>query len=288
MLLKLSQNQQIINNPTTQTSVHKRLCSRVQRQLLVVLGLVMLSACVSTSTTTKTQAEDAIVNKGPDLNEAAEQRLNLGLRYLQSGQVERAKHNLDKALQHAPGKASVQIGLAYYYAQVKEPVLAKRHYEKALKIDDKNGDYHNLYGSFLCDQGKFKKAEKQFLKAVKQPKYANVAATYENAGVCAKRAGKIAVAEEYFDKALDHNPKIPRSLLEKAEFLYSNHKLFRARAFLSRHFAVSQPSSQSLWLGIQIERVLGDTDALSSYGLKLTGLFPASDEAELYRDSKSK
>ncbi len=266
-------------------------CNKVKgihgSRLFLLLSIIWLSGCVTQTTTSKTPSDDVVIRKGPDLNEAAEQRLNLGLRYLQSGQIERAKHNLDKALQHAPNKASVQIGLAYYYQQVKEPQLAKKHYQRALRIDDNNGDYHNLYGSFLCDQKQYKLAEKHFMEAVDQPKYANVAATYENAGVCAKRAGKLRKAEDFFDKALDHNPKISRSLLEKAEFLFSKKKLFRARAFLSRHFAVSKPSAQSLWLGIQIETVMGDTDALSSYGLQLTGLYPESEEADLYRASKN-
>jgi type IV pilus assembly protein PilF len=255
--------------------------------VVLLLGLVALSGCVTRSTTSKTPNDEMVVSKGPDLNEAAEQRLNLGLRYLQSGQIERAKYNLDKAIKYAPDKASVQIGLAYYYEQVKEPVLAEKHYQRAIRIDGKNGDNLNLYGSFLCSEKKYKLADRQFNKAVKQPKYANVAATYENAGVCAKRAGNIAKSEDYFDKALAHNPKSSRSLLEKASFLFENKKLFKARAFLSRHLAVSKPTAQSLWLGIQIERVMGDTDALSSYELNLTGLFPASDEAELYRASKN-
>ena len=252
-----------------------------------IIGLITLSGCVTQSTTSRTPTDEVVVNRGPDLNEAAEQRLNLGLQYLQLGQIERAKYNLDKAFKHAPNKASVQIGLAYYYVQVKEAALAEKHYQQALRIDSNNGDYLNLYGSFLCGEKAFKKADKQFVKAVTQPKYANVAATYENAGVCAKRAGKISKSEEYFDKALSHNPKISRSLLEKSELLFAKKKLFKARAFLSRHFAVSKPTAQSLWLGVQIERVMGDEDALASYGLKLTGLFPASDEADLYRASKN-
>ena len=255
--------------------------------IAIIVGLITLSGCVTQTTSSRTPTDEIIINQGVNLNEAAEQRLNLGLQYLQLGQIERAKYNLDKAFRHAPNKASVQIGLAYYYEQVKEAELAAKHYKKALSLDRNNGDYLNLYGSFLCSEKAYKLADKQFVKAVRQPKYANVAATYENAGICAKRAGETSKSEEYFDKALDHNPKISRSLLEKSELLFAKKKLFKARAFLSRHFAVSQPTAQSLWLGVQIERVMGDTDALSSYGLKLTGLFPASDEADLYRASKN-
>ncbi len=261
--------------------------SSLKQLLFLLMASLFLTGCVSQTSIKDSPNAEPIVKKGPDLNEAAEQRLNLGLRYLQAGHIERAKHNLDKAYKHAPNKASVHIGLAYYYEQVKDSKLASEHYRTALKIDSKNGDYLNLYGSFLCGQKDYKNANKNFMKAVKQPHYANAAATYENAGICAKRSGDLKRAEGYFDRALDHNPKISTSLLEKAEILFSQKRLFKARTFLKRHFAVTSSSPQALWLGIQIEKVMGDTDALASYGLKLMGMFPESDEADLYRASKN-
>ncbi len=272
-----------------QSSTRNFLILIKQRLTLTGLGLflmVFLSACVSQSTTTKSTKIEPTVRKGPDLSEAAEQRLNLGLQYLQNGQVERAKHHLDKALQHAPNKASVQVGLAYYYEQVKEYSRAKGHYKKAIKLAPKNGDYLNLYGSFLCNQGDYTAAEKYFQKSVARTDYANVAATYENSGVCAKRAGNLTLAQDSFTKALDHNSNSSTSLLEMSDIWLQKNKYFKARAFLSRHLANTQVSAKSLWLGIQIEKVLGDDDALSSYALKLEGMFPTSEEAELYLNSK--
>ena len=246
---------------------------------------VILSGCVSQTTISNSPSREPTIKRAPDLNEAAEQRLNLGLQYLKNGQTERAKHHLDKAFKHAPHKASVLIGLAYYYEQVKEFSRADKYYRKALSIDSDKGDYLNLYGSFLCNQGNYSKAEKYFKKAIKQISYANVTATYENLGVCALRAGHLKRAEASFRRALDHNPNSSISLLEMADLWFQRKNYMKARAFLSRHFANSQGSAKSFWLGIRIERILGDNDALSSYGLKLKGMFPESDEAALYLKS---
>ncbi|NNG13883.1 MAG: type IV pilus biogenesis/stability protein PilW, partial [Gammaproteobacteria bacterium] len=42
---------------------------------------------------------------------------------------------------------------------------------------------------------------------------------------------------------------------------------------------------QGLWLGIQIERKMGDKDAVASYALSLRKQFPDSEEAHLLRES---
>jgi type IV pilus assembly protein PilF len=49
---------------------------------------------------------------------------------------------------------------------------------------------------------------------------------------------------------------------------------------------VAPHTPHSLWLGIQIERVLGDRNALSSYGMLLRNNFPAAEETKLYLKSK--
>jgi type IV pilus assembly protein PilF len=54
-----------------------------------------------------------------------------------------------------------------------------------------------------------------------------------------------------------------------------------ARAYLQRYLEIGRHTPQSLWLGIRIERELGDKDALASYTLQLENGFPDSTEAGL-------
>jgi type IV pilus assembly protein PilF len=53
----------------------------------------------------------------------------------------------------------------------------------------------------------------------------------------------------------------------------------RARAYLQRYVSVGRHTPETLWLGVQIERELGDKKALASYSSKLRKDFPDSDEA---------
>ena len=49
---------------------------------------------------------------------------------------------------------------------------------------------------------------------------------------------------------------------------------------------LSRPGPELLWLGIQIERIVGDTDNESSYALQLRRQFPDSEEAKLLENGK--
>ena len=60
-------------------------------------------------------------------------------------------------------------------------------------------------------------------------------------------------------------------LFRMAEASFEGGQLDAARAYPKRYHAAANPNPQSLWLGIQIERVLGDRNAQASYELMLRG-----------------
>ncbi len=253
----------------------------------LVLSL-LISGCVTKTRISKSSAVEPVERAGPNLIKAARERLSLGIQYLQMGKIERSKHNLDRAMQHAPQLAEVQIGMGWYYENVKEPTLARKYYKRGIKIAPNNGDNLNTYASFLCSQGDYSAADKFYNKAVEQPGFANLAATLENAGICAEGSGDYRKAQIYFEKALNHNPELSKSLLALAKIWFEQKNNFKTRAFLSRYLSVTKPSASALWLGIKLERILGDKDTLSSYQLQLVRLFPKSREARLYLNSVTK
>ena len=111
------------------------------------------------------------------------------------------------------------------------------------------------------------------------PSYKRPDEAYENAGLCALRIPDSAKAEKYFRKALEINPKRHSSLYQLAQLNFDNHEYLKARAFLQRYFSIAAQSAQSLWLGVRIERELGDEEALAQYTKLLLDKFPDSEEA---------
>ncbi|MCL5273088.1 MAG: type IV pilus biogenesis/stability protein PilW, partial [Gammaproteobacteria bacterium] len=91
---------------------------------------------------------------------------------------------------------------------------AKKYYLKAISLSSESGAQLNNYGTFLCRQGDYKKAEVYFLKAVKDVQYVNTSAAYENAGLCALAIPENDKAKLYFTNALDQDPSRRESLYE--------------------------------------------------------------------------
>ena len=82
--------------------------------------------------------------------------------------------------------------------------------------------------------------------------------------------------------------KRPRSLYQMVELSVAGKSYLEARAFMQRYAEVAALDPHLLWLGIQIERELGDWAAVDKYGNQLTGEFPESREAKMYRDLSKK
>ena len=64
-----------------------------------------------------------------------------------------------------------------------------------------------------------------------------------------------------------------------AQLTYETGDYLKSRAYLQRYSDVTKHTAASLWLGLQLERKLGDRNAEASYALLLRSEFPDSEEA---------
>lgn len=142
---------------------------------------------------------------------AAQINAQLGLAYLKEGEVERAKHKLLLALRQNPNSSQVQSAFAYFYEKTAELTLAEQYYLKAINLQPAAGEFHNNYGTFLCQQKRFKEAQREFTLAVEDKNYLYTAEAYENLGLCAMENHNYQQARVFFTKALEKNPKLKQS-----------------------------------------------------------------------------
>ena len=70
-----------------------------------------------------------------------------------------------------------------------------------------------------------------------------------------------------------------------SELTFKQNNYMSSRGYLQRYLEVGRHTPKSLWLGIQVERILGDKDAVSSYALMLKNNFPDSEETRLLNES---
>ncbi len=181
------------------------------RKILVTIlcfTFIVLSAC-----TTARAPQPA--------NHSAKYNVELGLGYLQRGEMARAKHKLLLAEQEAPHDPLVLDALGYFYERTGEPKRAETYFQDAIKLAPKRGAIQNNYGTFLCRQGHYQASLNHFAKAAADPHYLHPDLAYTNAGQCALKIPNRELAKYYFKRALAHNPKQATALLELKKLGYN-------------------------------------------------------------------
>jgi type IV pilus assembly protein PilF len=247
------------------------------RSLLAgLLVVVMLSACSSTGSKRK--------NINGEEKNPAEVNTQLGIQYMRNGMYEAALEKLNKAAAHDPNLQLTQVSLAILYERLGEVSDARKHYQRAYNINRKDPVTLNAYGQFLCTQGELEKADGMFVAAAKDPLYQYPELIYTNAGICALKRPDMELADTYFRKALQRNPRYSPALREMSRTTFAQQQFLATRAYLQRLQEVATLTPEFLWIGVQTEHALNDANAMSSYALVLKNQYPESDEArELLR-----
>ena len=246
----------------------------MKRSFLLLLFVAVLSAC-----TTAVQREG-------DYRKAAEYNASLGTQYLNAGNLKKAREKLQKALEQDSQNSQANFSYAMLMARIKQPEEAEPFFQKAISLSPDEAYYIDSYGVFLCGQNRYEDATKQFLRSATNPYNPTPEFAYNNAGSCAMRWGKQSQAQEHIRLALRANPRFTPALLNLAEISLDQRKIEVADAYYSRYLKYGKQTADSLWLGIQIKRFLGERKTVEEYGVMLKRDFPQSRETLLYLESK--
>lgn len=218
--------------------------------------------------------------------ERAELQTQLGIGYLREGNRETAYKRLQRALALDPTYAPAHHAMALLKEQLNEPEEAAAHYRRAIELDPGASAARTNYGGLLCRHNRYEEAEEQLARAVANPLYDAPERAYYNAGTCMQRKGDLAKAAAYFRKSLSANPRLAPSLIAMSEISLAEGNDLSARGYLQRYLEVGPHTPRSLWLGIQIERALGDKNAASSYAMLLKSKYPDSVETQKLLESE--
>jgi type IV pilus assembly protein PilF len=250
----------------------------VLRAACALLALLILGGCATTTTGPN-------IRPRSETNDVAIANLNLGVEYMRRGDYERALEKLDKARLADPSYAPTYNTYAVLYQQLGDSARAEQNFRKALHLEPGESATLNNYGRFLCQRGRYQEAQKAFADAAANPLYETPDIPIANGGACYLATGQPEEAEKFFRRALEINPELPLALLQMAKLNFDQKKYLPARGDLQRYVAAAPHTAESLWLGIRIERELGDRNAVSSFALLLRNQFPDSNEARELRES---
>jgi type IV pilus assembly protein PilF len=262
-----------------------------------VASALVVAACSTTSTgpTVKarapaiTEASSGKVNidqrdvGASDVRKRAATRLQLAIGYYQDGQFNIALDELKQALTIDPNFADAHTVLALVYSELHQDDLAQQSFQRAIALEPTNSDLNNNYGWYLCQHGREKESLTYFENALKNPLYTQKAKPLQNAGVCANRMGDSALAEQYFRQSFEIDPGGAVAAYNLATIYYGRRDFTRARFYIAQVNGGPVPTAASLWLGIRIERRLGDKPNEIALENRLERQFADSREAQMQR-----
>jgi type IV pilus assembly protein PilF len=203
----------------------------------------------------------------------------LAANYFDIGNVAVALEEVKEALSADPNFGPAHNVAGLIYSQLKEDRRAEESFQRALSINSTDPDAHHNYGMFLCQRKQEKEAIRHFMLAVRNPLYPTPDRSYINAGVCARRGGDAAGAAEFFLLALKVRPNQPQALYQMADLSYARGDYGESKDYLNRLMQAAASTAEALWLGVRVERRLGDRNSEASYALQLRNKFPNSREA---------
>lgn len=247
------------------------------RLLLILLVSLSLVGCATTASKQK-RVQGQVYKYGENFS-AANANVTLAMAYLKKGELQNAKEKLLLAKKQAPRDPATWYAMGFYQETVGDMKLAKESYQKSVKLAPKNGDVQNNYGTFLCRQGHYRESIKHFMLAIKDENYLDTAGAYENAGLCAMKIPDKKLAENYFKRAIDHDPVISKSLYEMAELKFEAGDYTESKQLLDRYNFFSKPQPESLWLGVRLGWKLGDESWAEKQAKELVEKFPKSSQA---------
>jgi type IV pilus assembly protein PilF len=165
------------------------------------------------------------------------------------------------------------------YSEMREFESAEKSFKHALDLTPNDFDVNHNYGWYLCNrQNRPKDAVHYFMVAVKNPLYQTPEKSLVQAGLCSLKAGDLDAADDYLHQADRIVQDDPTTLIGLANLGYARGEYANSRMLLKRVSKIIQPTPESLWLGIRVERKLGG-DELARLQDDLSAKFPQSDEA---------
>lgn len=241
--------------------------------------LVLLAGCAGQSDDI-THDTGTILGEVQDPRNRAKLRTELASLYYSNGNLGVALEELRSAVSADASYAPAHGMYGLVYMQLRENDRAEASFERALRLSPNDADINHNYGWFLCQTNREEKSIEYFLQALRNPLYATPWRSYSAAGVCTLKLKRTKDAEAFFERALKSEPDEPASLLYLGQIRYQQGNIGEARKLVARHNKLVNPSAESLWLALRIERKLGDRMTEQSYANQLRRRFPVSPEYE--------
>jgi type IV pilus assembly protein PilF len=218
---------------------------------------------------------------------AARVNMQLGLGYLQQGNLAIAKEKLDKAHSEDPNLPELHGAMALLHQRLGNDKEADKEFRAAIQVNPNDPAMLNNYAVFLCSHGKPDDGVRNFERAATNPLYPTPWAAYTNAGVCLRAAHRDAEAAPKFDRALRANPAYSEAVFQASSLDLTLQKLADARLRIDLFLLTNPSTPDLLLLAWQIAEAQHDQAAQFRYASRLAREFPNSDQARALSNARA-
>lgn len=218
----------------------------------------------------------------PDSRKRARIRLELAVGYFEQGQIKIALDELKLSLAADPnyGEAFNLRGLIYM--RLNDYGLAQESFQRAIALNAGDSNALHNYGWLQCQQGQFTQAVQLFSQALANPFYGDRAKTFMAQGLCHIRAKQLDEGERSLTRSYELDAANPVTGYNLAKLLFQRGEFVRAQFYVRRLNNSELANAESLWLGVKIERRVGNHDAMLQLAGQLKKRFSESREAQAY------
>lgn len=254
--------------------------------LLAVIALALLatvvSGCAAPAGESGLRGDPVTDSDETPQRKRARLRMELAVNYFAEGRTEIALDEIKQALAIDPQYAAALNLRGLVLMRLGESRSAEDSFRRALALVPRDGDtLHNL-GWLQCQQNRFSEAQQSFQMAVTQPGYGGQAKTLMAQGLCQARAGRPEDAERSLARSYELDAGNPVTGYNLSRLMLQRGELVRAQFYIRRLNNSELANAESLWLGIRVERRLGDTAAMGQLTDQLRRRFPQSREWAAY------
>lgn len=253
----------------------------------LAVALLLLAGCAATpGGTGETGAAPSrdIVTESDETpaRKRARIRLELAVGYFEQGRTEIALDEVKQALASDPSYGPAYNVRGLIYMRLNELRQAEESLRRAVALDPRDADaLHNL-GWLACQQTRYDESFTFFRQALANPTYGGRAKTYMTQGLCQARAGRFEDAESSLSRSYELDAGNPVTGYNLANLLARRGELKRAQFYIRRLNNSELANAESLWLGIKVERRLGDQVAVAQLAEQLKKRYPQSPEMAAY------
>lgn len=247
--------------------------------------VVGLQGCVSSaaiSSSNDANSELVTPSDEPESRRRARIRLELASNYLENGQIDVALDEVKQALVIDPAYADAFNVRGLIYMRLNDLPPAEESFRRALSLRGGDANVLHNYGWLQCQQKKYPEADQHFARALAIPTYAARGKTLMARGLCQSSAGQWQEAEQTLLKAYELDAGHPVVGYHLSSLLLKRNELTRAQFYIRRLNNSQFANSESLWLGIKVERAIGDNVAMKQLADQLRRRFPESREIGAY------